>query len=126
MLREGPVPRVVHGAFEYLAGLLFLAAPILLDYESGTATGVSVTVGVVILIVAAVTADLPTSLVKQLTLSAHVAVDFVLAIFLVAAPFVLGFSDEAAPRNLFMAMGVLHLLITIGTRFKDRSEHATP
>ena len=34
MLREGPIPKVVHGAFEYLLGVLFLAAPILFDFDS--------------------------------------------------------------------------------------------
>lgn len=126
MLREGPIPRAVHGTVEYFVGLLFIAAPFLFDFDSDTATGVSIAVGVAILIVTAVTADLPTSLVRQLPLSAHVAVDFVLAIFLVAAPFVLGFADDEAPRNLFMIFGVAHLLITIGTRFKDRSEPALP
>ena len=59
MLREGPIPRFVHGVLEYLAG-------------AG----------------------------------------------LIAAPFVLGFSGEAAPTALFIALGVLHLLVTIGTRFE--------
>ena len=72
----------------------------------------------------AVTADLPTSLVGQLALTAHVTVDFVLAIFLVAAPFLLGFSDESAPRNFFMILGVVLLLMTIGTRFRERTEQA--
>ncbi len=124
MLREGPIPKVVHGAFEYLLGVLFLAAPILFDFDSGTATGVSITVGVLVLITTAITADMPTSLVSQLALTAHVTVDFVLAIFLVIAPFLLGFSDESAPRNFFMILGVALLLITIGTRFRERTEQA--
>ena len=48
----------------------------------------------------------------------------VLAIFLVAAPFLLGFSDESAPRNFFMILGVVLLLMTIGTRFRERTEQA--
>lgn len=124
MLREGPIPKVVHGATEYVFGVLFLAAPILFDFDSAVATGVSIAVGVLVLITTAVTADLPTSLVGQLALTAHVTVDFVLAIFLVAAPFLLGFSDESAPRNFFMILGVVLLLMTIGTRFRERTEQA--
>ena len=33
-----------------------------------------------------------------------------------------GFSDETAPTAFFIALGVLHLLVTIGTRFKKRDE----
>jgi TRAP-type mannitol/chloroaromatic compound transport system permease large subunit len=124
MLREGPIPKVVHGAIEYLLGILFLAGPILFDFDSATATGVSIAVGVLVLVTTAITADLPTSLVGQLALTAHVTVDFVLAIFLVAAPFLLGFSDESAPRNFFMILGVVLLLMTIGTRFRERTEQA--
>ena len=47
MLRDGPIPLSLHGAIEYVAGVLFIVAPLLLDYDSGTATGVSVAVGVV-------------------------------------------------------------------------------
>jgi len=126
MLREGPVPRLVHGAVEYVVGLLFLAAPILFDFDSGVATGVSIAVGIFLLVVTATTAGLPTSLRNQLALNAHVTVDFVLAIFLIAAPFILGFADEDAPRNFFMILGVAHLLMTIGTRFRERTEQTAP
>jgi len=120
----GSVPRLVHGVVEYVVGVLFIAAPILFDFDSGTATGVSITVGVFVLVLTAITAGLPTSLRQQLALTAHITVDYVLAIFLVAAPFILGFADEDAPRNFFMVVGVIYLLMTIGTRFKERTEQA--
>jgi len=37
---------------------------------------------------------------------------------LIAAPFLFGFSDESSPTAFFIIIGVSHLLITIGTRFK--------
>ena len=45
--------------------------------------------------------------------------DYVLAGLLIALPFVAGFSDETEPTAFFIALGVAHLLITIGTRFRD-------
>ncbi len=117
MLRDGPIPRFVHGILEYALGVLFIAAPFIFDFDSGAATGMSVAIGVLILILAAVTEG-PVSLVNQLPVLLHVAVLYLLAIFMVAAPFLLGFSDEPPPRNLFMISGVLLLLITIGTRFR--------
>jgi len=118
MLRDGPIPRFVHGILEYLLGVLFIAAPFLFDFKSGAATGMSVAIGVLILIFAAVSEG-PVSLVNQLPLLLHVAMLYVLALFLIAAPFLLGFSDEAAPRNFFIISGVWLLLITIGTRFRS-------
>ncbi|MBD0292947.1 MAG: hypothetical protein ICV70_05165 [Jiangellaceae bacterium] len=122
MLREGPVPKVVHGWIEYLVGILFLAAPILFDFDAAVATGLSIAIGVLMLVTTATTADMPTSLIKQLPVTAHVTVDLVLAIFLIVAPFVLGFSDEPPPRNFFMVLGVGLLLLAIGTRFREWTE----
>jgi hypothetical protein len=119
MLREGPIPRFVHGMIEYVAAVLLFAAPFALSFDSGAATAVSIIAGVVVLVVAAAT-DGPTSLVNQIPLSAHVALDYVLAIVLIAMPFIAGFSDETAPTVFFIAIGVFHLLLTIGTRFRPR------
>ena len=124
MLREGPIPRVVHGLFEYAVGVLLIAAPFLLGYDDlNMPLGVSIATGVIILVLASITQG-PTGLVQQLPVSAHVTFDFLLAIFLIAAPFILGFGDEATPRNLFIALGVAHLLISIGTRYRDAAPEA--
>ena len=116
MLREGPIPRFVHGLLEYAAGVLLIVAPFVLSFDSDAAVAVAIVAGVLLLVVASST-DGPTSLVNQLPLAVHVLLDYVLAAALVAAPFLFGFSDEGAPTAFFIALGVLHLLITIGTRF---------
>ena len=121
MLREGPIPLAVHGLIEYATGVLCIAAPFLLSFEASAAKAVAIIVGLVLLTVAAAT-DGPTSLVDQIPVSAHVALDYVLAILLVALPFIAGFSDETAPTAFFLALGVAHLLITIGTRFRKAAE----
>ncbi len=116
MFRKGPIPVAMHGVVEYLAGALFIAAPFLFGFDSDSAIAAAIVVGVVILIVAAITRG-PTSLVNQLPIRLHVLLDYALAAALIVAPFVLGFSDEAAPTAFFLALGIAHLLITIGTRF---------
>ena len=116
MLRDGPIPAFVHGVAEYIVGVLLVVAPFLFSFRADTATVLAVAAGVVVLVVAATTRG-PTGLVKHLPISAHVALDYVLAVFLVASPYLFGFSDETAPTTLFLALGVVHLLLTIGTRF---------
>jgi SPW repeat-containing protein len=124
MLREGPIPQAVQGLLEYLAGIAFIAAPFVLDFTgNGTATAAAIVVGIVFLVLAA-TSQGPTGLVKQLSPPVHALLDAVLAILLVAAPFVLGFSADATPRNLFLVTGVVWLLVTIGSRY-DRKERRT-
>ena len=78
-------------------------------------------IGVVVLFLAASTEG-PTSLINYVPLAAHVVLDYALAGVLIALPFILGFSDETAPTAFFIAIGVLHLLVTIGTRFRPAEE----
>ncbi|MPQ98988.1 hypothetical protein GB931_13860 [Modestobacter sp. I12A-02628] len=125
MLREGPIPQAVHGLLEYLVGALFVAAPFLFAFtDEGMATAASIVLGIAFLVVAATSAG-PTGLVKQLPPVVQALLDVILAGLLVAAPFVLGFSGVATPRNLFLVSGVLWLLITIASRYGHREPPAT-
>ena len=116
MFKKGPIPAFVHGLVEYVAGALLIAAPFLFSFESDAATGVSIAAGVLVLIIAASTA-MSTGLIKSIPVAAHVILDYVLAILLIAAPFLFGFSDDGAATAFFLVLGVLHLLMTIATRF---------
>ena len=95
MLKDGPLPRFLHGVIEYGAAALLFAAPFVLDFESGAAVAVSLIAGIVVLFLAATTEG-PSSLINYVPLAAHVVLDYVLAALLVAMPFVAGFSDETA------------------------------
>jgi hypothetical protein len=116
MFKQGPVPAFVHGLVEYAAGILFIAAPFLFGFDDDTATAVSIIAGVLILIVAASTA-MSTGLIKSIPVQAHVVLDYILAILLIASPFLFGFSDDGTATAFFIVLGVLHLLLTIATRF---------
>jgi hypothetical protein len=115
MFKKGPVPVLIHGLLEYVAAMLLIAAPFLFGFDDDTATAVAVAAGVVVLVVTASTA-MPTGLVKSIPVQAHVILDYLLALFLIASPFVFGFDDDAA-TVLFLLLGILHLVLTIATRF---------
>lgn len=116
MLRQGIVSPFFHGAVEYLAAALFIAAPFLLGFDSGAATAVSIVLGVAVLVVTA-SSELPTALAKIIPVGIHVVLDFAVAAFLIAAPFLFGFQHESGATAFFIVLGVVHLLLTIGTRF---------
>ncbi|MGZ4270359.1 MAG: SPW repeat domain-containing protein [Solirubrobacteraceae bacterium] len=124
MIRQGPIPRFVHGVIEYVAAVVLIVAPFVLSFN-GAATAVSIVAGLLVLMLAATT-DGPTSLVNSVPLPAHILLDYALAALLVAAPFLFGFSKETAPTAFFIALGVLHLLVTIATRFKGAGEAPEP
>jgi hypothetical protein len=119
VLDQGPVPVFVHGVVEYVVGVLFIAAPFLFGFSSSAATAASVVVGLLLLAFTA-TSALPTGLISSVTVGVHVTVDLVFAVLLVALPFILGFRSEGGPTALFIVVGVLHLLMTIATRFTPR------
>jgi VIT1/CCC1 family predicted Fe2+/Mn2+ transporter len=117
-MRQGPISRFLHGVIEYVAGVLLIAAPFIFSFESGAATAVSIIAGVLVIVIAAST-DGPSSLINSIPIPAHLLLDFALAAALIASPFLFGFSDESAPTAFFLVIGVLHLLVTIATRFKS-------
>jgi len=119
MLRDGPIPLFVHGMIEYVAAAALLAAPFVLSFDAGAATAVSLIAGVFVLVVASCS-DGPTSLVDQIPVPVHFTLDWLLAIALIASPFVAGFSDETEPTVFLLGLGVLGLLVTIGTRYRPR------
>jgi hypothetical protein len=125
MFRQGPLPPIVHGLLDYLVGVTLVAAPFALDFEEGTATGASVALGVALLIVAAST-DLPTGLVHSIPRALHVLLDYAIALALVAAPFVLGFSDDGTAAPWLIATGVVQLMSTLATRFLRPKASAPP
>jgi hypothetical protein len=116
VLRQGPVSLFVHGVVEYAAAVLFIAAPFLFGFDAEAATAASIVLGVIVLIVTAST-DMPTGLAHTIPVTIHAVLDFVMAGFLIAAPFLFGFQDEGAPTAFFIILGIAHLLMTIATRF---------
>src|SRR3954471_18182446 len=121
MVKQGPIPAVVHSLIEYVAGVALIAAPLLLDYSSGAAKAVSIILGVLVLFLVASTTS-TMSLINQVPLSMHIVFDYVIAALLIASPFLFSFSDESTPTAVFLAGGVVWLLLSIGTRYK-KEEH---
>lgn len=119
--RRKSVPLPLHGLIEYGVGVLSIAAPFLLSFETDVAKVVSVLIGTLVLVLGVVT-DSPTGLVRSLPLDSHIVLDYVLALFLIASPFVFGFTDDGPALAYFLILGVAHLLITVLTRFRTPSD----
>src|SRR3954465_296703 len=127
MVKQGPIPAFVHGLWEYVAGVLLIAAPLVLSYDSSSAPAASIILGVLLIFLTATTSS-STSLVNQIPLPVHILLDYALALVLIASPFLFGFSDETTPTVVFIGAGVFHLLFSIATRYRkeDHPERGTP
>jgi hypothetical protein len=127
MVKQGPIPDFVHSIVEYIAGVALIAAPLLLDYHSGAAKAVSIILGVLVLFLVATTTS-TMSLIDLVPLSMHIVFDYVIVAVLIASPFLFSFSGESTPTAVFLAGGVVWLLLSIGTRYRkeDAPERGTP
>ena len=125
MFKQGPIPAFVHGVIEYLAAALLIAAPFLFSFDSDGATAVSIVAGVLVLVITACTA-LPTGIIKSIPVHAHVMIDYVVAIVLIAAPFIFSFTDDGTATGFFIVVGVVYLLLTIATRFVSAERPSRP
>jgi len=116
MFKNGPIPPWIHGAVDYLLGAFLILSPFLFSFDAGAATATGIVAGVLVLVLASSTAW-ATGLIKSIPPSAHAIFDLIIAILLIASPFLFGFSDETSPTAVFMVTGVLALLYAIGTRY---------
>ena len=123
MVKQGPIPAFLHSLIEYIAGVGLIAAPLLLGYDSGAATAASIILGVLVLFLVATTTS-TMSLINQVPLSMHIVFDYVIAALLIASPFLFSFSGESTPTAIFIAAGVVWLLLSIGTRYRKEETPA--
>ena len=121
MVKQGPIPAFLHSLIEYIAGAALIAAPLLLDYDSGAANAASIILGVLVLFLVATTTS-TMSLINQVPLSMHIVFDYVIAAVMIASPFLFGFSGESTPTAIFIAAGVVWLLLSIGTRYRKEDD----
>lgn len=117
MLRQGPIPLFVHGILDYAVGVLLIAAPWLFAFDDvGAATALCVAAGVGVLLLAAST-QWPPSLVNVVPVTAHLALDLGLGVFLIASSFLFDFQDVSEALIFTIVVGVGELLAVVATRW---------
>ena len=114
----GPRP---HGVIDYLAVVLLALAPTLFGF-GGIAATLCYVLAVVHLVMSLVTAY-PLGVAKLVPFPIHGGVELVVAIFLVAAPWIFGFADLAAARNFFVASAAALLLVYLLTNYRVTDTH---
>jgi len=115
-LRRGSVPLFAHGLLEYGIGILAIAAPFLFSFDHNGAIALSVLMGAAILVLGGLT-DGPTGIVRNLPVASHVVLDVVVGVVLVVAPFVFGFTEDAAATAFMVLLGLAFLVLTFTTRY---------
>lgn len=115
------LPWPVHEGIEYLAGFFLVLAPFVFGFrDEGSAFPVFVAVGVLVLVVALVSRG-PAGVVDILPARVHAALDYILAIFLIVAPFLFGFTEVDEALTICIFLGLAHLVVSLLTAYPRES-----
>ncbi len=88
------IPTRIHGAIDYLTGLILIMAPFVLGFaDNGAAQWVPMILGAAILIMSIMT-NYELSLVKLIPMPLHLGVDIAGGLLLLASPWLFGFADR--------------------------------
>jgi len=124
------LPAWFHAIADYAVGILLIVVA-LVDNGSAGAVATGVVVGVVVLLVSALTRS-PLGIFKVLPFPIHSAGDYLAATLLIAAPFVLNFADaESGMAVFYVVMGVAVLAVSLITNYqyspkRQATTQATP
>lgn len=113
------LPWPVHGTLEYLAGIFVILAPFVFGFREETAFPVFIGIGVVIVVLALLSSE-PTGVADLLPPTVHSGIDYLLAVFLLIAPFLFAF--ETVPETISILLGVAHLVISLLTRYPTQAD----
>jgi hypothetical protein len=118
------VTRFFHGISDYTTGLLLLGAPNLFGFAEtqGAAVWVPRIIGLMILLQATMT-DYELGFIKIIPIAVHLMADYVAGLFLVAAPWLFGFSGLRTATLLLVVAGLLIMGLTWMTEPRGRPHH---
>jgi hypothetical protein len=110
------LPWPAHEAFCYLAGIFLVLAPVVFGLLATSALPVLLGAGVVLLATAVLSRG-PLGIVDVLPVKAQAAVEYVLAFFLLLAPFLFGFRTQRAGLLVAVLVGLGLLMVSLITRY---------
>lgn len=111
-----PISARVHGVLDYAVAAVFLNAPMVFGFQHTTASIVAYWLTGIHLLLTACT-DFPLGPFKWIPIRIHGAIELVAGLFVLVAPWIFGFSSQGSPRNFFVAMGVLILIVAALTDY---------
>src|SRR3954462_115027 len=112
----------VHGALDYIVGLLLIVAPWLFGFANGGAEmWVPVILGIMAFLYSMIT-DYEWSVTQKLPMKTHLVMDAVSGIFLAASPWIFHFSDVVyVPHVVVGIFEVLAAVMTDPTPYRNKA-----
>jgi hypothetical protein len=110
------LPWSLHVALEYLGGIFLVLSPFLFGFTDSSALPVLLGTGVVILAVAVLSRG-RMGIAGFLPVKAQATVDYLLAFFLMVAPFAFGYRDRPDALVVSVMVGLGLLVVSLLTRY---------
>ncbi len=122
------VPTGIHAYFDYIGGIILLAAPFIFGFFSvgGAAVIVPMVLGVGLILYSLLTNyELGIRGLKFIPMVAHLIFDFVASAFLALSPFLFGFIGQTPNvwlPHILAGVGVILLVLVTQTRYEKSVE----
>lgn len=114
------IPTKVHGALDYIVGLLLIAAPWIFNFNDGSAAQwVPVIIGVMVILMSLMT-NYEAGAMRAISMSTHLTMDVIAGIFLAASPWLFGFADQVYWPHLIV--GLFSIFAGLMTETTPRTE----
>jgi hypothetical protein len=120
-LRRGPISPRMHGSLDYPLAAVLIAGPLLLDFDSDTATIFILAIGGAATVLAVGT-NWSHGIIRVIPPVLHGMLDIRALVFLIASPFIVGFEDQELTTVFCTAVGGAGLVATLLTRFESDLE----
>ncbi|MEM8770202.1 MAG: hypothetical protein AAGD92_01010 [Pseudomonadota bacterium] len=111
------IPASVHGFLDYAVGLTLIIAPFALGFK-GMEIVLSVAGGAGLIVYSLIT-DYSVSARRLLPFSVHLAIDFIAALVLIAAPFIFNFGGVAQAFYVVMGVSVIGAVLLTNPNVED-------
>lgn len=122
------VPTWVHAYFDYIGGIVLIAAPFVFGFFSngGPEVVIPMTLGVVLILYSLLTKyELGIPGLRFIPMAWHLIIDFLAAAFLAASPFIFGFYTKSPNQwlpHLVAGVGVILLVLVSQTHAFARAK----
>jgi hypothetical protein len=117
------LPAQLHAVADYAVGIVLIVAAIAVGGSAG-AVGTGIVVGATVLAVSMLT-KYPLGVVKVLPFTVHSAGDYLAAVLLLGAPWVLNFaSGDGGLTALYVAAGIAVLAVSLVTNYQYSPKRA--
>ena len=113
-----PVSARVHGVLDYATVAAFLNAPMVFGFH-GTPAAIAYWLAGIHLLMTGCT-DFPVGFFMWIPFKVHGVIELLAGIFMLVAPWIFGFAQDAAARNFFVAMAIILLVVVALTDYSQR------